>query len=106
MKKNAKIWYRIFAGTFVVAIISMALSYKCFPDVCSDEFNNAIMILNLGSNVVLTISYLVTAHKVGRRWWVWWFLSFITLGIATLYALILFKNDIKDASKQTTSFAA
>jgi hypothetical protein len=102
LKKNAKIWYRIFAGSLVVAIISMALSYKCFPDVCSDALNKAI----IGSNVVLTISYLVTAHKVGRRWWVWWFLSFITLGIATLYALILFNNDIKDASKQTTTFAA
>ena len=106
MKKNAKFWYRIFAGSLVVAIISIALSYKCYPNVCSDELNNAIMVLNLGSNAALTISYLVTAHKVGRRWWVWWLLSFITMGVATLYALILFNSDIKNASKQTTTFAA
>ena len=106
MKKNAKIWHRVFTGSLIVAIISIALSYKCYPDACSNELINAIKTLNLGSNVALTISYLVTAHKVGRRWWVWWFFSFITLGIATLYALILFNNDIKNASNKTTTFAA
>ena len=106
MKKNARNWYKIFVGSLVIVTISFVLIYKCYPNVCSNEVHNAITIIFFGSNLALTVAYLITAHKVGRRWLVWWFLSYITLGLATFYALILFNNDIKDASKKKTTFAA
>ena len=64
IRKNARVWYRIFVTFF---ILNWVLLFVLFKAVDTSNEQNAVLFF-IASSFIGGMSYLVTSYKVGRRW--------------------------------------